>query len=169
MIDGWKFYASGNVTDSKIKQNSARPYTVGNKSPYTADYTINLGTEITAPLAPGTKLLFRADYRITGPTWFSTVQCQSRPSIFSGLLPISALALPAFVGDANYCKSRRDAFGILNLRAGVQTHGVTVTAFANNALDKGYLAEVIPAIEFGGSFISPGARRLVGVEVAAKF
>ena len=169
VIDGWKFYASGNVTDSKIKQNSARPYTVGNKSPYTADYTINLGTEITAPLAPGTKLLFRADYRITGPTWFSTVQCQSRPSIFSGLLPISALALPAFVGDANYCKSRRDAFGLLNLRAGVQTHGVTVTAFANNALDKGYLAEVIPAIEFGGSFISPGARRLVGVEVAAKF
>jgi iron complex outermembrane receptor protein len=35
--------------------------------------------------------------------------------------------------------------------------------------DKKYLAEVIPAIEFGGSFISPGARRMIGVELGAKF
>jgi len=41
--------------------------------------------------------------------------------------------------------------------------------FANNALNREYLNEVIPAIEFGGSFISPGARRLVGVEVGFKF
>ena len=169
LADGWKVYASGNVTDSEIKKNAARPYTVGNKSPYTADYTINVGSEVTAPVAPGTRLLLRADYRITGPTWFSTVQCQSRPSLFSGLLPISALALPSFVGDANYCKARRNSFGVLNLRAGVESHGVTITAFANNALDKAYLAEVIPAIEFGGSFISPGARRMVGVELGAKF
>ena len=40
---------------------------------------------------------------------------------------------------------------------------------ANNVFDKKYVAEAIPAIEFGGSFISPGARRLVGVEVGAKF
>ena len=38
------------LTDSEIKQNSSRPYTVGNKSPYTADYTINLGNQIEAPL-----------------------------------------------------------------------------------------------------------------------
>ena len=88
IIDGWKVFASGNVTDSEIKKNSSRPYTVGNKSPYTADYTINIGSEITAPLSDTTKLLVRADYRITGPTWFSTVQCQTRPTLFSGLLPI---------------------------------------------------------------------------------
>jgi iron complex outermembrane receptor protein len=111
----------------------------------------------------------RADYRITGPTWFSTVQCQTRPSLFSGLLPISALALPSFVGDANYCKSKREAFGVLNLRAGIQTNRFSISAFANNMLDRRYLAEVIPAIEFGGSFISPGARRVVGVEASAKF
>ena len=169
VIDGWRFFASGNVTDSEIKKNSSRPYTVGNKSPYTADFTINLGTEITAPLSAGTKLLLRADYRITGPTWFSTVQCQTRPSLFSGLLPISALALPGFVGDANYCKSQREAFGVLNLRAGIQTERFTLTAFANNMLDRRYLAEVIPAIEFGGSFISPGPRRVAGVEISAKF
>uniref|UniRef100_UPI0025D31440 TonB-dependent receptor n=1 Tax=Novosphingobium sp. TaxID=1874826 RepID=UPI0025D31440 len=169
VIDGWRFFASGNVTDSEIKKNAARPYTVGNKSPYTADYTINLGTEITAPLSDAMKLLVRADYRITGPTWFSTVQCQTRPSLFSGLLPISSLALPGFVGDANYCKSQREAFGVLNLRAGIQTDNFSIAAFANNMLDRRYLAEVIPAIEFGGSFISPGARRVFGVEASAKF
>jgi iron complex outermembrane receptor protein len=41
--------------------------------------------------------------------------------------------------------------------------------FANNLLDKQYLNEVIPAVEFGGSFISPGSRRMVGIELAAKF
>ena len=169
LIEGWRFFASGNVTDSEIKRNSSRPYTVGNKSPYTADFTINLGTEITAPLSAATKLLMRADYRITGPTWFSTVQCQTRPSLFTGLLPISALALPGFVGDANYCKSQREAFGVLNLRAGLQTQRFTLTAFASNLLDRRYLAEVIPAIEFGGSFITPGARRIAGVELSAKF
>lgn len=169
VIDGWRFFASGNVTDSEIKKNSSRPYTVGNKSPYTADYTINLGTEITAPLSNSTNLLVRADYRVTGPTWFSTVQCQTRPSLFSGLLPISTLALPAFVGDANYCKSKREAYGTLNLRAGIQTKRFSITAFANNMLDRRYLAEVIPAIEFGGSFISPGARRVFGVEASARF
>ena len=169
VIDGWRFFASGNVTDSEIKKNSARPYTVGNKSPYTADFTINLGTEITAPLSSSTKLLLRADYRITGPTWFSTVQCQTRPSLFSGLLPISSLALPSFVGDANYCRSKREAFGILNLRAGIQTDRFSIAAFANNMLDRKYLAEVIPAIEFGGSFISPGSRRVAGVEASLNF
>ncbi len=169
VVNGWRFFASGNVTDSEIKKNSSRPYTVGNKSPYTADFTLNFGTEITAPLTSGTNVVLRADYRVTGPTWFSTVQCQTRPSLFSGLLPISALALPGFVGDANYCKSRRNAFGVMNLRAGLQTKRFTVTAFASNMFDRKYLAEAIPAIEFGGSFITPGARRVVGVEASASF
>jgi iron complex outermembrane receptor protein len=85
------------------------------------------------------------------------------------LLPISALALPGFVGDARYDVNQRRAFGVLDLRAGVQTDRWHVTAFVNNFLDEKYLAEVIPAIEFGGSFISPGPRRLYGVEVGYKF
>lgn len=169
IVDGWRVFASGNVTDSEIKKNSARPYTVGNKSPYTADYTINVGTEFTTRLGDATKLMLRADYRITGPTWFSSVQCQTRPTLFSGLLPISALHAPAFVGDASYCLSQRKAFGILNTRASIERGPVTVSVFADNLLNRKYLAEVIPAIEFGGSFISPGARRVVGVELGAKF
>ena len=169
VLDGWRLFASGNITDSIIKKNSARPNTVGNKSPYTADYTLNLGTEIIEPIGRSVKMVVRADYRLTGPTWFSTVQCQTGPTLFSGLLPISALALPSVVGEGNFCKSRRNAFGIVDLRAGIETGRYAISFFADNLLDKQYLAEVIPAIEFGGSFISPGARRLLGVEVSAKF
>jgi iron complex outermembrane receptor protein len=173
VVDGWKVFGSFNVTDSEIKRNASRPYTVGNKSPYTADWTINLGSEITAPLSDSTKLLFRADYRITGPTWFHSVQDQERPTLFSGLLPISALnngaGLPAVVGNARYDVAKRDAFGVLNVRAGITTENFRIAVFAENLLDRKFVAEAIPAIEFGGSFITPGARRLIGIEVGASF
>jgi iron complex outermembrane receptor protein len=169
IIDGWKVFGSVNLTDSEIKKNSSRTYTVGNKSPYTADYTINLGTQIDAPLTDNINLLLRADYRITGDTWFHTVQDQERPTLFSGLLPISALALPAFVGNARYDVAKRDAFGVLNLRFGLEGEKWNLAVFADNMLDRKYIAEAIPAIEFGGSFISPGSRRLIGVEAGYKF
>ena len=169
VTDWFKLFGGVNVTDSEIKKNRSRPYTVGNKSPYTADYTINLGSEIDAPLTDGIDLILRADYRITGPTWFHTVQDQDRPTLFSGLLPISALALPAVVGNGRFDVARRDTFGVLDLRGGLDFGRFNIAVFANNVFDKKYVAEAIPAIEFGGSFISPGARRLVGVEVGAKF
>jgi iron complex outermembrane recepter protein len=169
IVEGWKLFGSVNLTDSEIKKNSSRPYTVGNKSPYTADYTINLGTQIDAPLTDSIDVVMRADYRITGPTWFHTVQNQTRPTLFSGLLPISALALPAVVGDAKFDVAKRKAFGVLNLRFGLEGEKWNLGVFAENMLDRKYLNEVIPAVEFGGSFISPGARRLIGVEAGLKF
>jgi iron complex outermembrane receptor protein len=65
--------------------------------------------------------------------------------------------------------AQRDTFGVLNVRAGIDTGSFTAAVFANNALNRKYISEAIPAIEFGGSFVSPGARRLVGVEVGYKF
>jgi iron complex outermembrane receptor protein len=169
LVDGWTVFGAFNLTDSKIKKNQSRPDTVGNKSPYTSDYTINLGSQMVAPLREGLDLVFRADYRITGPTWFHTVQNQEKATIFSALLPISALQLPAAVGNAVYDVNQRRAFGVLDLRIGLEGRRWKATLFANNFLDEKYLNEVIPAIEFGGSFISPGARRLWGVELGYKF
>ncbi len=168
-VKGIKLFGSFNYTDSEIKRNSSRPETVGNESPYTAKYTLNLGGEGEQAVSAATSVFMRADYRLTGPTWFSTVQNNTIPTLFSGLLPISALKLPAAVGNANFSKARRDAFGVLNLRAGLHSGAYTLAVFANNALDKQYLNEVIPAAEFGGSFVSPGSRRLVGVQLGAKF
>jgi iron complex outermembrane recepter protein len=169
IIDGWKVFGSVNLTDSEIKRNSSRTYTVGNKSPYTADYTINLGTQIDAPLSGSIDLLLRADYRITGDTWFHTVQDQSRPTVFSALLPVSLFGAPPIAGNGDYGAAKRDAFGVLNLRFGLEGESWNLAVFADNMLDRKYIAEAIPAIEFGGSFISPGARRLIGVEAGFKF
>lgn len=170
IVDGWTLFGAFNVTDSKIKKNSSRTYTVGNKSPYTADYTINLGSQMEVPFNDHIDVVMRADYRITGPTWFHTVQNQERPTLFTGLIPISAVNfLPASFGTARFDVARRKAFGVLNLRFGLEGDNWTLTAFANNMLNRKYLNEVIPAIEFGGSFISPGSRRLVGVEAGLKF
>jgi iron complex outermembrane receptor protein len=169
VVDGWTLFASGNLNGSEIKKNSSRPDTVGNKSPYTADYTLNVGTQVSLPVTDGLKANFRADYRLTGPTWFHSVQNQTKPTLFSGLLPISALALPAVVGNARYDVTRRNAFGIVNLRAGIEGKNWTASVFANNLLDKQWLNEVIPAIEFGGSFISPGQRRVIGAEIGFRF
>lgn len=169
LIEGWTVFGAANVTESEIKANSSRPYTVGNKSPHTADYTINLGSQMVAPLADSLDIVLRADYRITGPTYFHTVQNQDRPTLFSGLLPVSALMLPGFVGNGRFDVTEREAFGVLNLRFGVEGENWNVTAFAENFLDRKYVAEVITAVEFGGSFISPSARRLIGVEAGFKF
>ncbi|MGB3722295.1 MAG: TonB-dependent receptor, partial [Pacificimonas sp.] len=170
ITEGWTLFASANVTGSEIKENASRPYTVGNQSPYTSDYTVNLGSQIDVPLGgTGLDMVMRADYRITGPTWFHTVQDQVRPTLFSGLLPISALALPAAVGDGDFRITEREAFGVLDLRFGIEGENWSAAVFAENALDRRYINEAIPAIEFGGSFISPGARRLVGAEVGLKF
>ncbi|MXP31432.1 TonB-dependent receptor [Erythrobacter jejuensis] len=169
IIPGWDIFGAVNLTESEIKANASRPITVGNESPYTADYTINLGTQMVAPIADSFDLVMRADYRITGPTWFHTVQDDPSPTLFSGLLPGSALALPGFVGDADYSITEREAFGVLDLRFGFEGENWNITAFADNLLNKRYLNEVIPAVEFGGSFLSPGGLRRFGVEVGFTF
>ena len=167
---GLTLYSGINVTDSEIKKNSSRTYTVGNESPYTAKYTLNFGAQFEKALADKLTGFARADYRHTGPTWFHTVQNQDRPTLFTGLIPISAVNfLPASTGTARYDLARRKAFGVLDIRAGIQGDKWGLTLFGKNVLDKAYANEVIPAIEFGGSFISPGAGRLVGLEGSFKF
>ncbi len=155
VIDGWSLFGSFNVTDSKIKRNDARPYTEGNKSPYTADYTLNIGSQIDAPLNDDLSLLVRADYRITGKTWFHTVQDNTVPTIFG------------FAG--NFKNSQRDPYGIFNLRVGVKGESWGISAFAENLFNKKYVAEVIPAPEFGGDFLTAGIRSSYGVELSYKF
>ncbi len=169
IVRGWTVFAAANVTESEIKANASRPVTVGNKSPYTADYTINLGTQLDLPISDRLDFVTRADYRITGPTWFHTLQNNTNPTLFSGLLPISALALPSFVGDADYSISRRDTFGVMDLRVGIEGERWSVIAYAENLFNEKYLNEVITAVEFGGSFISPGGRQRFGVELGYKF
>jgi iron complex outermembrane receptor protein len=153
--------ASGSYIHSRIDANSVRPDTVGNKAPYTPDYTWNVFAQYNPYLVDTLRLLARVDVRGTGPTWFHTVQSQSNPTVFE--------VTYGPLGLANYSQTERAAFTLVNLRVGLQRGPITVTGFATNLFDKNYLSEVIPAPEFGGAFVSPGEGRRYGVQLDYRF
>jgi len=167
--DHLQLYASGNWIDSEIKANSSRPDTVGNKSPYTPDYTINLGGDFTWPLTDNITLTAHADAQFIGPTWFHTVQEGQRPTIFMPLFELGFGTGAGALGTADFSNAQRDAYATLNARIGLNIGNWSVTVFADNLTDEKYLEEVIPAPEFGGSFNHPGSRRRFGAVVTTKF
>ncbi len=61
IVEGWSVLGSANVTESEIKANASRQVTVSNNSPYTADYTINLGTQLDLPVSNTIDFVTRAD------------------------------------------------------------------------------------------------------------
>lgn len=152
---GISIFGTGNYIESKIKKNGSRPYTVGNKSPSTPDFTLNFGVQASEPLNENLKFSFRTDARIVGPTPFHTVQNNTVPTIF-GL-------------DANYTNSTRSTYTTVNMRAGVEGKHWSLTAFATNLFKQRYPEEVVVAPEFGGDFTAPGALRRFGVEAAFNF
>ena len=167
--DKINLYAGANITDSEIKENSSRPDTVGNKSPYTPDYTVNFGGDVTFPIAEKMDFLIRADAQLIGPTWFHTVQGGDRATIFNPLFELGFGAGAGGLGTGNFVNSQRDSYLTLDMRAGVQGHSWSLMAFVQNLTDETILEEVIPAPEFGGSFLAPGAQRRFGVEASYKF
>lgn len=152
--ENFSIFGGFNVLDSEIKANAVRPDTVGNKAPYTADYTINLGAQGNFPITDDIEVVGRVDYSRVGPTWFHTVQDQDQISLF---------------GPANYGRTQRNAYDTVNLRIGIESANWAITGFAKNLFDEEYLEEVIPAPQFGGSFIHPGDKARYGVELLYRF
>lgn len=155
------------VTKGNIDRNINRPYTVGNEVPYAPKATGNATAELKLPMGgSGWNWLTRVEASYTGKTWFHTVQNNTiAPTLFSGFAP------PAFpiLFDANFGNTQRDAFTLLNGRIGFSNDNLSVAAFGRNLTNKRYLAEVIPAPEFGGSFIHDAPGRSYGVEVSYSF
>lgn len=158
--DWLSLYAGANLNDTEIKKNEARPDSVGNESPYTPDYTWSAGATVQYPLSADFDFVGSVEISGVGETWFHVIQDNDRPTIFSLSFPLDA---------ANYSVAQRDAYSLVNLRAGVSGDRWSVVGFLKNALGEDYLEEVIPAPEFGGSFIHPGTERRLGVEATLKF
>jgi len=152
--ENFSIYGGFNVLDSEIKANAVRPDTVGNKAPYTADYTINAGVQGNLPLTDNIEIVGRLDFSRTGPTWFHTVQDQDQISLF---------------GPANYGRTQRNSYDLVNLRIGIESENWAITGFAKNLFDEEYLEEAIPAPQFGGSFIHPADKARYGIEVLYRF
>ena len=160
--DALKLYGGGAVTNAKIDKNSNRPQTAGNRIPYAPEYTFNFGAEFIKPTGflDGVDFTSRVDYTAVGPTWFATTQTGDHtPTLFTGLN----------FGLMNHSLSQRDSYGLINLRTGLQSGAWGIHGVVKNLLDENYLAEVIPAPEFGGSFIHPSDGRSWAVEVGYQF
>ena len=165
----FRVFGGANITESEIKANSSRPDTVGNKSPYTPDYTINVGADFDYPLSETLTLFGRVDAQFIGATWFHTVQEGQRPTIFQPLFELGFGAGAGALGIADFSNARRNKYHTVDVRLGVSGEGWALTAFASNITNQKYLEEVIPAPEFGGSFDHPGAQSRYGVEVSFDF
>jgi len=158
VTDALRLYGGGAVTNARIDENSIRPRTAGNRVPYAPEYTFNFGGEYIRPTGwlDGVDFVSRVDLTAVGPTWFATVQeGDQTPPLFT----------PFGFGLADQSLSQRDNYNLVNVRAGLQSAKWGIHGVVKNLLDTAYLAEVIPAPEFGGSFIHPGNERSWSVEV----
>lgn len=149
-------FAGAGLIDSKIDSFSSRPYTAGNKVPYAPQYTLDSGIDLTLPVTrSGIALVARLDETTLGRTWFGPVQ-RNRVQTEFGV-------------PGDYSKTSRDPYTLLNARLGLSSDTWSVIAWSRNLTNKQYLAEVIPAPEFGGSFINSGTGRAYGVDLSYTF
>ena len=152
--DWLELFAGAAWIDTNIDENNARPDTVGNDSPYTPKWTGSAGGRFTVPITAGLDFIANVDVNAIGETWFHAVQDQQRPTGF---------------GPGDYSLAERDAYTLVNARVGVQGDNWTAVVFGTNIFDEDHLEEVIPAPEFGGSFIHAGTESRFGVEATYKF
>lgn len=170
VTENLRFYGGANFINSEIKANSSRTDTVGNKSPYTPDYTLNIGADFDYPVTDDISVFGRVDAQFTGATWFHTVQEGMRPTIFMPLFEISVFGpASAPFGTADYSVDQRDAYHTVDVRLGLKGEAWSLAAYASNLTNEKYLEEVIPAPEFGGTFNHPGSKRRFGVEASFEF
>ncbi len=155
IVDGLDLNLGFNFTDSEIQENSSRPTTVGNESPATPDWTLSASLQYVRPIVDEYEGLLRVDANAVGPTFFHTVQDQFTNTIFGA--------------PADNSLTERDTLVTVNLRAGVQTERWSLVGFVQNLMEEEFLAEVINAPEFGGSFAAPGDRRTFGGEFTFRF
>ncbi len=154
-------YGGIGLTDGEIKENSHRPQTVGNDAPLAPEYTLNLGGQLTFPLDQGMELVARLDYQRVGETWFHTVQDNQQPAIWTALL--------GFPVASDMSQTSRDAYDTIDLRFSLHATNWSLTAWGRNVGDEEYLAEVIPAPEFGGSFLHEAPEASYGLDFTYRF
>jgi iron complex outermembrane receptor protein len=156
LTDELRLVAGYSRIESKIDANSSRPASVGNRSPYTPDYTATAGVELDVPVGEGGwRMQGSAYWNVVGPTWFHVIQAQNNETV-------------AF-GTANFTNAQRDRFNTVDARVAVASDTWTFALVGKNVTNTKWLQEVIPAPEFGGAFIHPGTERRLSFEVGYKF
>jgi iron complex outermembrane receptor protein len=158
--DGFSLFGGIGFTDGKIDRYNGRPYTNGNKLPYSPEYTGNFGAELTVPMGgSGMDLIARVDSTFVGETWFHPVQNETVPNLVTQF----------GFGQGNYSKQKRDPYEVINARLTLRADRWSATAWGRNIADEQYLQEVIVAPEFGGAFIHDSPGSSYGLDVSYSF
>jgi len=150
---------------SEIDKNINRPLSEGNDVPQAPDETYNLGAQLELPMGNNMNFYARVDLQHVGEMWFHTLQGEPTPTIWQ------AFANLDFLGDRSndFSNAQRDAYDTVNLRIGFEADNWSATIWGRNITDEEYLEEVIPAAEFGGSFIHPAATATYGADFSYRF
>ena len=161
--DNLSFFGGIGLLDSIIEKNTNRPLSVGNAVPQAPDRTFNLGSQLDIPVSDNMDFYARLDFQHIGAMWFHTMQGEASNTIWD-----------AFNGGGgtitqNLSNARRDAVNTLNFRMGLNSERWSATAWGKNITDEKYLEEIIPAVEFGGSFVHPAAKAAYGVDLTYRF
>jgi outer membrane receptor protein involved in Fe transport len=88
----------------------------------------------------------------------------------SFLIPAESVAQDGIAIEEIIVTARkRDACSTVNLRIGLEAENWSLTAWGRNLADERYLEEVIPAPEFGGSFLHQAAGVSYGLDLKYNF
>ena len=168
-INSYLTFSGGyGAISSEIKQNDNRPYTEGNDLPYAPEGSGALSLDFSIPVMGDLEWMTRLDFEYVGDTWFHSVQENTTINYFTDLSEV--YQVPGFgFGPSEYSNTKRDAYWKLNLRAGISGEHWSIVAWSQNLTDEDYLEEIIPAPEFGGSFIHDSAGRISGVDFTYRF
>lgn len=162
LTESLSMFGGMGILDSEIKRNNHRPLTVGNEAPQAPDRTYNLGAQFETEVSSGINLTARLDWQYVGEMAFHTLQGEATPSIWQVFYPGASIT-------QDFSKAKRDAYDTLNARISVDGENWGVTIWGRNVTDEKYLEEIIPAPEFGGSFIHPGAKDSYGIDFNYRF
>ena len=156
------------LLDSEIKENQNRPLTVGNSAPQAPDQTFNLGLNWDYTLTQDIIMTTRIDWQYVGETFFHTLQGERTPTIWDFFGTLGG-GVPPGPHSQDFSRASRDAYNTLNLRVIFDAENWSVALWGKNITDEEYLQEVIPAPEFGGSFIHPSSRDEYGIDFTYRF
>jgi iron complex outermembrane receptor protein len=163
--ENFSIFGGVGFMDSEIEKNVNRPLSVGNDVPQAPDETYNLGAQMEFPMGNNTNFYARVDFQHVGEMWFHTLQGESTPTIWQAFPNLD------FLGDRSqdFSNTQRDAYDTVNLRIGFEAERWSATVWGRNITDEDYLEEVIPAAEFGGSFIHPATTATYGADFSYRF
>jgi iron complex outermembrane receptor protein len=159
--ENFSIFGGIGILDSEIKQNINRPLSVGNDAPQAPDETYNLGAQLDIPFGSSMGFTARVDWQHVGEMWFHTLQGEETPTIWNVFFG------PGF--NQNFSKAKRESFETIDLRLMLSGERWDVAVWGRNIGDEEYLEEIIPAAEFGGSFIHQAPGDSYGAEFTYKF